>query len=131
MIGNAEFVEILWTAIAIVGVLLALDSLDLARFDRDAVRNHRKTIDARRYALECAIVSGDVVSAWWILLQELAQLAVGILAMTQPAPEGGRSPFGWTVVALLMVAAAALPLRLYDQRRRRRRLGLSDDRRRA
>lgn len=125
---HADWLEILWTTIAALGFVLALDSLREAMIDRDVVRHTRPpTTDLRGFrtwTLEHAIVVGDVATARWIVTQELAQLIVGMLAMLQQPTQGGRSPLGWTLISLLIFSAAVLPLRLLDQRRRRSRLGV-------
>jgi hypothetical protein len=141
--GTIDLIELLWTFVAIAGLALAVDLLEQARYDRRVVRSARPVAAsaerraarererARAWELECEIVTGDVASAWWIVCQEVVSLAIGVVALATPSPPGGRTIFGWVVVAGLLVFAAVIPMRLYGQRRRRRRLGVSSDRSRG
>lgn len=124
-----DLIELIWTLISIVGVSLAVDLLEQARYDRDVVGSSRPVASSssseRQWLLECEIVRGDVASAWWIVGQEVVSIAIGLVALATPSPPGGRTTFGWAVVVMLLLLAAMLPLRLFGQRRRRRRLGVS------
>lgn len=117
---NLEPVVLSWIGVALVGTLYALDAWRTARADYRLVCGARNGTRARR--LEVALVRGDLVSARLIVVQEAANLAVGVLASTQPPPPHGRTLLGWVIVSLLILAAAALPVRLASQRRRRARL---------
>lgn len=114
----------LWTLIATVGLLLAVDALVEATRDRQAVDDRRQGLARldRTYRLERAIARGDVAGARWLVLLEVLNVAVGVLAMFTPAPPAGRTPAGWAALALLIAAGALVPLFLLDRRRRRRRL---------
>lgn len=117
---NTEPIVLVWIGVATVGTVYAVDALHTARADWRLVCSLGKRTRERR--LEIAIAKGDLVSARWIVAQEIANLAVGILALTQPPPPTGRTLLGWVIVSGLVFAAAALPIRLAAQRRRRARL---------
>lgn len=126
-----DLIELIWTFVSLVGAALALDLLEQARYDRDVVRSARpvarSSSSERQWLLECSIVAGDVASAWWIVAQEIVSIAIGVTALATPSPPGGRTTFGWVVVCGLLLLAAMLPMRLFGQRRRRRRLGVSSN----
>lgn len=124
MTVDVDVVELVWTLISVIGFALALDALFVAMGDHELVRQDRARGSEGRYAktLELALTAGDVAGARWIVTIELANATVGVLAMLQPDLPGGRSPLGWAIVSMLILAGAALPLRLIGQRQRRRRL---------
>lgn len=120
---NLEPIVLIWNAVAVAGAIYAVDQLATANEDHDLVRDTRAEGPNERHlrALEYAVTKNDVISARWIVAQELAFLGVGLLAISQP-PNPHRSLLGWVIVGMLIFGAAVLPLRLADQRRRRRRL---------
>lgn len=120
---NLEPIVLIWNLVALAGTCYALDALATANADYDLVVERRgDNADKRRlHRLECEIAKGDVISARWIVVQECAFLATGLLAISQ-APDSHRSTLGWIIVTLLVIGAAVLPFRLAGQRRRRRRL---------
>lgn len=124
---TVDVVEIVWTVVALTGLTFAVLALRDVCADRKWVRSQ----DGDRRPLELELVNGDVTSARWIIAQELLQVVVGALALATEQAPGGRTPLTWALIVLLIAAAAVLPIRLHDQRRRRRRLGLSVDRRRS
>lgn len=123
---TVDAVELAWTIVSLLGLLLSLDLYRQAREDQAAVEEAQPDDPAqeRRWRLECAIVVGDVTSARWIVAQEVVSSAIGFLALSTPQPPGGRTALGWVLVAGLLAIATMLPLRLYGQRRRRRGLAL-------
>jgi hypothetical protein len=121
---TADWIEVAWTLIALVGVLLALGELAYALGDRDLVLGEAEAspVDEHERKLEVALVEGDVAGARWIIGIEATNLLVGVLAMLTEPAAGGRSPLGWAVVLLLIAAAAGMPLWLLGRRRRRAQL---------
>jgi hypothetical protein len=114
---HADVIEVIWTLVAAFGLGLVVASWRDAKRDLEAVESRSKSREQR---LECIIVMGDLAGARLLAVYMGANLAAGILAMTQASPPGGRTPVGWTLIALLLAGAVATPLRLLDQRRRRR-----------
>lgn len=128
--ARVDLVEVIWTAASSIGLLLALDLLEQARYDFRIVSESEPSSSSklRQWRLECAIVHGDVVSALYIVAQEVISVAIGIVSLMTKQPPGGRTPFGWTIIGGLLFISILLPSRLYDARRRRRRLGVGFDR---
>lgn len=126
---HLDWLEVLWLALALVGLGLIVDELRTARGDcrllldahrRERRRDRRDLNRAHRVELE--LVRGDIRAAWWLIAFQLSNVLAGIVvAFTPPRPEG-RPLSGWVVVALLVFAAAAVPARTFDRRRKRRRL---------
>lgn len=113
---NADPVVLVWISVATVGSAYAVDALRTARSD---LRLTRAAARATRHGrLEEELVRGDLSSAYWIVAQELANLLVGVLALTNPGPP---TLLAWVIPGALIFAAAALPIRLAMQRHRRRR----------
>lgn len=120
---NLEPIVLIWSTVSIIGTAYAIDALATANDDDDLVRERaaKGSSERRLRELECAVTRNDIISARWIVAQELAFLAVGLLALSQP-PNHHRSPLGWAIISLLIFGAAVLPIRLAGQRRRRRRI---------
>lgn len=125
---TVDVAELAWTAIALAGFVLALELHREAARDKATVNaaEPARPTERRIWRLECELVAGDVATARWIITQEIAGLTLGLLSMLTPPPPGGRSPYGWAVIGILLIYAAILPIRLLDHRRRRGRLGLGD-----
>jgi hypothetical protein len=114
---RADVIEIVWTTLAAFGLGLVAAAWRDAKNDLRIVESRSR---GREQRLECVIVKGDLTGARLLAVYMIANLAAGILAMLQEAPPTGRTPLGWTLIALLLAGAVATPLRLVDQRRRRR-----------
>lgn len=123
VILRADVIVLVWLGITGVGLVLALDALAYAIRDRRLVSAARDADQANReLELECEIVRGDVVGAWWVVTIEASFLAAGLLAAVTPQPSSGRSTVGWVLVVLLIAGATALPAWLLGRRNRRRRI---------
>ena len=124
VLGSHTFdtAELLWLAIACVGLGLAYDGLRSACSDLELVKSRANVSSPRELELELGIARADVAGARWVVAFELICVLVGVLAATMAAPPAGRTTQGWVILTLLIVAAAAVPARTYGQRRRRHRL---------
>lgn len=124
MTVHADIVELVWLAVVVPGLVLAVDALRSAQIDRAVVRRAvLRDGESRVLSLEGALAAGDVVGAWWVVVTEALFLLAGVIAVLQPpSSAGGRTVTAWVLIGLLIGGAAAFPVRLYGQRRRRRRL---------
>lgn len=119
---HADAVVVVWLLVTAFGAVLAFDLLLDALADRATVQEQLLADPGRRRsdALELELVRGDVQTAVWSVVLELANVAAGLLALLQESPP--RTPVGWVVITFLFVGGVATPLRLFGQRRRRHRL---------
>lgn len=120
---HADWLELLWLSLGFAGLVLAFDSLVQASRDRDAVEElPSRSSSNREIELERALADADVAGARWVIGWQLAILLTACVAVLTPPSPVGRTTTAWVTISLLTFAAAVVPLRTLDQRRRRRRI---------
>jgi hypothetical protein len=96
---HASTPEILWTLVALAGVVLR------ARLLRDALEDRRASVVFEADPALAVIVAGRVRGEVTGLLIKSGFVVIGVYAMTRPNPPSGA---GQVIVAAVLIAAVAM-----------------------
>lgn len=113
---SADWVEIIWTLVAFVGLGLSLRGLIYAKGDLDYLLEHH--YNGRRLIIAKGYLRRETIRT----AVQMLFAALGILAMLRPPPPGERTPGSLFLIGLLVLAAALTVLNTFGDLRDRRRL---------